>query len=74
MKKELEATEHSLAAPSKKSHEVRGAEKAVSMDEAKDLDVPQGDRYGADRGALEARPAGGAVRHENRVAAGPGLE
>jgi hypothetical protein len=63
VKEELEAPEHRLRTPSGESGEVGGTQEPVAIDGAEDVEISRHERHAADRGALEAGPAGLKVRH-----------
>jgi hypothetical protein len=58
VKEELKPPQRSLAASGKKGHKMRRAKEPVPVDRMKDLKVARCEHDGANRGALEARPAG----------------
>ncbi len=69
VKEELQAAERRLRTPSRKSDEMRGAQKPMPVDGAKDIDVAERKDDAAHRSALEARLAILEVSHRMSVRA-----
>ncbi|HEX4497257.1 MAG TPA: hypothetical protein VIE43_16410 [Thermoanaerobaculia bacterium] len=71
MEEELETPEGRLGIPSEERYEVGGAKKPMPIGGAEDVEVTGREDDAAHRGALEARTAGLAVRHQASVPGWP---